>query len=139
MSAAAQMFSGGVQLLCWLPSPASLHFPRPRCFPKRGFSLIYLIIAGSSLDIRPYVWLLALRVADKGWHLRLRQPGGRGHNRRATRRRNGRRRTILGTALILVSVVAITTTKAKTADQDLRRMAHRFGQLQTSPLVTILL
>ncbi len=59
MSAAAQMFSGGVQLLILAAvSGEFAHFRAQDISRVAWFSLIYLIIAGSIVGYTAYVWLL---------------------------------------------------------------------------------
>jgi drug/metabolite transporter (DMT)-like permease len=114
MSAAAQMLSGGVQLLVLAAvSGEILHFRMNEVSGIAWFSLIYLIVAGSIVAYTAYVWLLHYESPTKvgtyayvnpvvavilGTGLGGESIGGR---------------TMLGTALILVSVVAITTMKVK--------------------------
>jgi drug/metabolite transporter (DMT)-like permease len=114
MSAAAQMLSGGVQLL--LLSTIAGEFARFHARDISGaawFSLVYLIIAGSIVAFTAYVWLLHYESPTKVGTYAYVNPvvavilggllGGEAVGKR----------TVLGTALILVSVAAITTTKAK--------------------------
>jgi len=59
MSAAAQMFSGGVQLLVLAAIAGEFaHFRAQDVSRSAWFSLIYLIIAGSIIGYTAYVWLL---------------------------------------------------------------------------------
>jgi drug/metabolite transporter (DMT)-like permease len=112
MSAAAQMFSGGVQLLILAAvSGEFLGFRIDDISRVAWFSLIYLIIAGSIVGYTAYVWLLHYESPTKVGTYAYVNPvvavivgagiGGEviGH------------RTMLGMALILVSVVAITTMR----------------------------
>lgn len=114
MSAAAQMLSGGIQLL--VLSAMAGEFARFHAREVSGmawFSLGYLIIAGSIVAYTAYVWLLHYESPTKVGTYAYVNPivavilgaflGGEIVGKR----------TILGTALILASVVAITTTKAK--------------------------
>jgi drug/metabolite transporter (DMT)-like permease len=114
MSAAAQMFSGGVQLLVLAAIAGEFaHFRAQDVSRSAWFSLIYLIIAGSIIGYTAYVWLLHYESPTKVGTYAYVNPvvavvvgallGGETVGRR----------TILGTALILVSVVAITTMKAR--------------------------
>lgn len=114
MSAAAQMLSGGVQLLLLAVIAGEFaNFHAQSISPTAWFSLIYLIIAGSIIAFTAYVWLLHYESPTKVGTYAYVNPvvavifgaalGGEGLGRR----------TILGTALILVSVVAITTMKRK--------------------------
>src|SRR5260370_28931553 len=114
MSAVAQMFCGGVQLLVLAAvSGESAHFRAREVSGIAWFSLVYLIIAGSIVAYTAYVWLLHYESPTKVGTYAYVNPvvavivgavlGGETIGRR----------TMLGTALILVSVVAITTMKAK--------------------------
>jgi drug/metabolite transporter (DMT)-like permease len=116
MSAAAQMLSGGVQLLLLAAIAGELaHFHAQNISSRAWFSLIYLIIAGSIVAFTAYVWLLHYESPTKVGTYAYVNPvvavilggllGGEAIGKR----------TVLGTALILGSVVAITTTKAKLA------------------------
>ena len=114
MSAAAQMFSGGVQLLLLAAVAGEFaHFHARDVSRTAWFSLIYLIIAGSIVGYTAYVWLLHYESPTKVGTYAYVNPvvavivgtslGGETIGRR----------TMLGTALILISVVAITTMRAK--------------------------
>ena len=114
MSAAAQMLSGGVQLLILAAvSGEFLHFRINEVSRVAWFSLIYLIIAGSIVGYTAYVWLLHYESPTKVGTYAYVNPvvaviigAGLGDEIIG-------RRTLLGTTLILVSVVAITTMKAR--------------------------
>jgi drug/metabolite transporter (DMT)-like permease len=114
MSAAAQMLSGGVQLLVLAAvSGEFLHFRINEVSGTAWFSLIYLIIAGSIVGYTAYVWLLHYESPTKVGTYAYVNPVvaviiGAGFGGEIIGRR-----TMLGTALILVGVVAITTMKAK--------------------------
>jgi drug/metabolite transporter (DMT)-like permease len=112
MSAAAQMFSGGLQLL--LLSALSGEFGQfhfQNISVNAWFSLVYLVIAGSIIGYTAYVWLLHYESPTKVGTYAYVNPviaviigaalGGEVIGKR----------TMLGTALILIGVVAITTTK----------------------------
>jgi drug/metabolite transporter (DMT)-like permease len=114
MSAAAQMLSGGVQLLALAVVAGEFsHFSAHNVTSTAWFSLIYLIIAGSIVGFTAYVWLLHYESPTKVGTYAYVNPvvavilgatlGGESIGRR----------TILGTALILISVAAITTIKRK--------------------------
>jgi drug/metabolite transporter (DMT)-like permease len=114
MSAAAQMFSGGVQLLALAAVAGEFApFRAQDISGKAWFSLIYLIIAGSIVAFTAYVWLLHYESPTKVGTYAYVNPvvaviiggvlGGEVIGRR----------TMLGTALILVSVLAITTIKGR--------------------------
>jgi drug/metabolite transporter (DMT)-like permease len=114
MSAAAQMLSGGVQLLALAAVAGEFaNFHVHDISGSAWFSLLYLIIAGSIISYTAYVWLLHYESPTKVGTYAYVNPvvaviigaalGGEAVGRR----------TILGTALILVGVIAITTTKAR--------------------------
>lgn len=114
MSAAAQMLSGGVQLLVLAAIAGEFtHFRPPNISVAAWSSLLYLIIAGSIIGYTAYVWLLHYESPTKVGTYAYVNPvvavilgatlGGETLGRR----------TILGTAFILVSVAAITTVKRK--------------------------
>jgi drug/metabolite transporter (DMT)-like permease len=112
MSAAAQMLSGGVQLLALAAVAGEFtHFRAQNISSGAWLSLVYLIIAGSIISYTAYVWLLHYESPTKVGTYAYVNPvvavilgatlGGESMGRR----------TILGTALILISVAAITTIK----------------------------
>ena len=114
MSAAAQMLSGGVQLLVLAAVAGEFtNFRAQNISSGAWLSLVYLIIAGSIIGYTAYVWLLHYESATKVGTYAYVNPvvavilgatlGGESMGRR----------TILGTALILISVAAITTIKRK--------------------------
>ena len=117
MSAAAQMLTGGVQLL--VLAAVSGEFSRFRAHDVSRvawFSLIYLIIAGSIIGYTAYVWLLHYESPTKVGTYAYVNPVvavmvGAGVGGEVIGRR-----TLLGMALILVSVVAITTMRRPAAD-----------------------
>jgi drug/metabolite transporter (DMT)-like permease len=114
MSAAAQMFSGGIQLFVLAGILGEWHgFRAPAVSWNAWFSLVYLIIAGSIVGFTAYVWLLHYESPTKvgsyayvnpvvavalGYFLAGETVGVR---------------TLIGTVLVLVSVVTIMTTPAK--------------------------
>ena len=112
MSAGAQMLSGGVQLLVLAAvSGEFAHFRVQDVSRIAWFSLIYLIIAGSIVGYTAYVWLLHYESPTKVGTYAYVNPVvaviiGAGLGGEIIGRR-----TMLGTALILVSVVAITTMR----------------------------
>jgi drug/metabolite transporter (DMT)-like permease len=114
MSAAAQMLAGGVQLLLLSVIAGEFAGFRPANISMNAwFSLIYLIIAGSVVAFTAYVWLLHYESPTKVGTYAYVNPvvavilGG------AFGGEVIGRRTILGTTLILISVAAITTIKAR--------------------------
>jgi len=126
MSAGAQMLSGGVQLLVLAAVAGEFgHFRMQDISGTAWFSLGYLIVAGSIISYTAYVWLLHYESPTKVGTYAYVNPvvavivggllGGETIGRR----------TILGTALILVSVVAITTTKARQVRTTMQRVPAR--------------
>lgn len=116
MSAAAQMLSGGVQLLLLAAIAGEFASFHPHGISgKAWFSLVYLIVAGSIVAFTAYVWLLHYESPTKVGTYAYVNPvvavilggllGGEAIGKR----------TVLGTSLILASVIGITTTKAKLA------------------------
>jgi drug/metabolite transporter (DMT)-like permease len=114
MSAAAQMLSGGVQLLVLAAVAGEFaHFRARDISAAAWFSLVYLIIAGSIIAFTAYVWLLHYESPTRVGTYAYVNPvvavilgallGGETVGRR----------TILGAALILISVAAIATIKRK--------------------------
>jgi drug/metabolite transporter (DMT)-like permease len=114
MSAAAQMLSGGVQLLILAALSGEVSHFRARDISRVAwFSLVYLIIAGSIVGYTAYVWLLHYESPTKVGTYAYVNPVvavivGAGIGGEVIGRR-----TLLGMALILVSVVAITTMKSR--------------------------
>jgi drug/metabolite transporter (DMT)-like permease len=115
-SAAAQMLSGGVQLLLLAAIAGEFAGFHPQEISgKAWFSLVYLIVAGSIVAFTAYVWLLHYESPTKVGTYAYVNPvvavilggllGGEVIGRR----------TVVGTSLILASVIGITTTKAKLA------------------------
>lgn len=128
MSAAAQMLSGGVLLLVLAAIAGEFTNFRAQSVSLAAWSsLVYLIIAGSIIGYTAYVWLLHYESPTKVGTYAYVNPvvavilgatlGGETVGRR----------TILGTAFILVSVAAITTIKRKQlvpANADMSREAR---------------
>ena len=121
MSAAAQMLAGGIQLFVLAALSGEFSGFHAQAVSRTvWFSLIYLIIAGSIMGFTAYVWLLHHESPTKvgtyayvnpvvavalGYFIGNEAVGPR---------------TLLGTLLILISVITITTMPKK---QDLR--AHK--------------
>ena len=114
MSAAAQMLSGGIQLLVLATVTGEFtHFRAQDISASAWLSLVYLIIAGSIIGYTAYVWLLHYESPTRVGTYAYVNPvvavilgatlGGEVMGRR----------TIFGTALIVISVIAITTIKRK--------------------------
>ena len=89
------------------------------------FSLVYLIVAGSIISYTAYVWLLHYESPTKVGTYAYVNPVVAVIIGAALGGETVGRRTILGTALILVSVVAITTTKARQVKATMPREAVR--------------
>ena len=114
MSAGAQMLCGGLQLLILAAIAGELkHFRAQDVSARAWFSLIYLIVAGSIVAFTAYVWLLHYESPTKVGTYAYVNPVVAVILGAALGGETIGRRTVLGTALILVSVVAITMTKAK--------------------------
>lgn len=114
MSAAAQMLTGGLMLLALAAVTGEFAQFHPRSVSFAAwFSLVYLIIAGSIVAFTAYVWLLYHESPTRVGTYAYVNPvvavilGG------ALGGEIVGRRTVLATALILVSIVAITTVKAR--------------------------
>ena len=116
LSAAAQMLSGGVQLMILAAvSGEFAHFRAQDVSSRAWYSLLYLTIAGSIVAYTAYTWLLHYESPTKVGTYAYVNPvvavilgaslGGEIIGRR----------TLLGMALILVSVVAITTMRRQVA------------------------
>ena len=114
MSSAAQMLTGGVWLTMLSAALGEFHGFRVQSVSRNAWiSLVYLIIAGSVIAYTAYVWLLHYESPTKVGTYAYVNPvvavavgyffGGEAVGPR----------TILGTLLVLVSVVVITTTRAK--------------------------
>lgn len=112
MSAAAQMLTGGTLLFVLAAMTGEFKGFRVQAVSgKAWFALVYLIIAGSIIGFTAYVWLLHYESPTKVGTYAYVNPvvavalgyfvGGESVGSR----------TLLGTLLVLVSVVTITTTK----------------------------
>ncbi len=112
MSAAAQMLTGGAMLFVLAAGTNEFAGFRMQAISRSAwFALIYLVIAGSIVGFTAYVWLLHYESPTKVGTYAYVNPvvavalgyffGGEGVGAR----------TILGTLLVLVSVVTIATTK----------------------------
>ncbi len=116
MSAAAQMLTGGVQLIVLAVLAGEFVGFHPQAVSRTAwFALIYLITAGSIAGFTAYVWLLHYESPTRVGTYAYVNPvvavilgyfvGGEALGRR----------TILGTLLILTSVITITTTPKKSS------------------------
>jgi drug/metabolite transporter (DMT)-like permease len=114
MSSGTQMLAGGIMLAFTAAALGEFHNFHPSTVSSRAwFSLIYLIIAGSIIGFTAYVWLIHHESPTKVGTYAYVNPvvavlvgyllGGEAIGLR----------TILGTMFVLISVVVITTTRAK--------------------------
>ena len=114
MSAGAQMLTGGAQLFILAAITGEFKgFRASAVSSSAWFALIYLIVAGSIVGFTAYVWLLHYESPTKVGTYAYVNPvvavalgyfiGGEVVGAR----------TVLGTVLVLVSVIAITTTPKK--------------------------
>src|SRR5713101_2086627 len=114
MSSGAQMLAGGVFLTLTAAALGEFRNFHPSAVSRGAWlSLLYLIVAGSIIGFTAYVWLIHHESPTKVGTYAYVNPvvavlvgyflGGEGLGVR----------TILGTLLILISVVVITTTRAK--------------------------
>jgi len=121
MSAAAQMLSGGVQLLVFaavIGETRNFHFGSVSM--KVWIALAYLVVAGSLAGFTAYIWLLHYESPTKVGTYAYVNPvvavvigyffGGETLGMR----------TLLGTALILVSVLTVALGKTKKIQTDAR-------------------
>jgi drug/metabolite transporter (DMT)-like permease len=114
MSAAAQMLTGGVQLLILAALSGEIsNFHAGAVSGKAWFSLVYLIIAGSIVAFTAYVWLLHYESPTRVGTYAYVNPvvavilgGLLGGEKIGVR-------TVSAMVLILLGVAAITTAKAK--------------------------
>ncbi|HWW99090.1 MAG TPA: EamA family transporter [Edaphobacter sp.] len=114
MSSGAQMLAGGIMLALASAALGEFHHFHPATVSSAAWwSLIYLIIAGSIIGFTAYVWLIHHESPTKVGTYAYVNPvvavllgyllGGEALGLR----------TILGTMFVLISVVVITTTRAK--------------------------
>jgi drug/metabolite transporter (DMT)-like permease len=138
MSAAAQMLSGGVQLILLSVCAGELTgFHAQSVSITAWLSLLYLIVAGSIIAFTAYVWLLYYEPPTKVGTYAYVNPvvavvlgaafGGEviGH------------RTVVGTALILISVIAITTIKGKPSRQASEKTRELAGAVAEQSSVAL--
>jgi drug/metabolite transporter (DMT)-like permease len=129
MSAAAQMLTGGVQLLVLAALSRELaDFHIQAVSWNAWFSLVYLITAGSIVGFTAYIWLLHYESPTRVGTYAYVNPvvavalgyliGGEVVGPR----------TLLGTLLVLVSVITITTTPKAAAEK------HANGVVELSPV-----
>jgi drug/metabolite transporter (DMT)-like permease len=114
MSSASQMLSGGIMLTLTAAALGEFHGFRAQAVSREAWlALAYLIVAGSIVGFTAYVWLLHHESPTRVGTYAYVNPvvavifgyffGGEAIGPR----------TLLGTLLVLVSVVVITTTPAK--------------------------
>ncbi|MGA8431948.1 MAG: EamA family transporter [Candidatus Sulfotelmatobacter sp.] len=114
MSSAAQMLTGGILLMLAAALLGEFRGFKVEAVSQRAwFALAYLIVAGSIIGFTAYVWLIHHESPTKVGTYAYVNPvvavlvgyflGGEALGRR----------TIMGTLLVLVSVIVITTTPAK--------------------------
>jgi len=114
MSAAAQMLTGGVQLLLLSAIAGEIgSFHASQISVRAWFSLVYLIIAGSIIAFTAYVWLLYHTSPTKVGTYAYVNPVVAVILGAALGGETVGYRTIFGALLILASVFAITTAKAR--------------------------
>jgi drug/metabolite transporter (DMT)-like permease len=111
MSAAAQMFSGGLQLFVLAALTHEFSgFHVPSVSATAWWSLVYLIIAGSIVGFTAYIWLLHYESPTKvGTYAYVNPVVAVAVGYFIGKEPIGPR-TLLGGLLILISVVTITTT-----------------------------
>jgi drug/metabolite transporter (DMT)-like permease len=132
MSAAAQMLSGGIQLLALAAIAGEFaHFRAQNISSTAWLSLVYLIIAGSIVGFTAYVWLLHYESPTRVGTYAYVNPVVAVILGAALGGETVGRRTILGTALILISVIAITTIKRKLSTPP-RANLGREGELKAT-------
>ena len=114
MSAAAQMLSGGIQLFILAALTGEFSGFRPQAVSSNAwFSLIYLITAGSIVGFTAYIWLLHYESPTKVGTYAYVNPVVAVAVGYFFGKEVVGPRTLLGTFLILISVVTITTTPKK--------------------------
>ena len=127
MSAGAQMLTGGLELLVLAALAGELrHFEVRHISAAAWVSLVYLIVAGSIIAFTAYVWLLHFESPTKVGTYAYVNPLVAVILGAALGGEIVGRRTVLSTVLILVSVGAITKTKARqTRPEELVPSADR--------------
>jgi drug/metabolite transporter (DMT)-like permease len=114
LSSGAQMLAGGAMLILVAAASGEFHNFHPSAISRAAWlSLLYLIVAGSIIGFTAYVWLIHHQSPTKVGTYAYVNPvvavllgyllGGEALGLR----------TILGTLFVLISVVLITTTRAK--------------------------
>lgn len=114
MSAAAQMLSGGIQLFVLAALKHEFSgFRAQEVSWTAWFSLIYLIIAGSIVGFTAYIWLLHYESPTKVGTYAYVNPVVAVAVGYFVGKETIGPRTLLGTLLILISVITITTTSKR--------------------------
>ena len=124
MSAATQMFAGGMQLLILAGLTGEFNgFQVLAVSWAAWFALLYLILAGSIVGFTAYIWLLHYESPTRVGTYAYVNPvvavlvgyffGGEGIGMR----------TVFGTLLVLVSVIAISTMPAKSGAREVGELA----------------
>jgi drug/metabolite transporter (DMT)-like permease len=114
MSSGAQMLAGGVLLAVTAAALGELHDFHPWAVSREAWlALLYLIVAGSIVAFTAYVWLIHHESPTKvGTYAYVNPVVAVGVGYFLGGETLGLR-TILGTLFVLISVVVITTTRAK--------------------------
>ena len=114
MSSGAQMLAGGVLLAVTAAALGELHDFHPWAVSREAWlALLYLIVAGSIVAFTAYVWLIHHESPTKvGTYAYVNPVVAVGIGYFLGGETLGLR-TILGTLCVLISVVLITTTRAK--------------------------
>jgi drug/metabolite transporter (DMT)-like permease len=114
MSSGAQMLAGGIMLTITSAALGEFRHFHPSTVSRAAwFSLIYLIIAGSIIGFTAYVWLLHHESPTKVGTYAYVNPVVAVLLGYLFGDESLGLRTVLGTMFILVSVIVITTTRAK--------------------------
>jgi drug/metabolite transporter (DMT)-like permease len=130
MSSGAQMLAGGVLLLLCATLLGEFNGFKIQTVSRGAwFALAYLIVAGSIIGFTAYVWLIHHESPTKVGTYAYVNPvvavlvgyflGGEAIGLR----------TIVGTLLVLVSVIAITTTRAKKPGVALAEEIHSVAEV----------
>ncbi len=133
MSAAAQMFSGGLQLFVLAALTHEFSGFHPQAVSATAWwSLLYLIIAGSIVGFTAYIWLLHYESPTKvGTYAYVNPVVAVAVGYFIGKEPIGPR-TLLGGLLILISVVSITTTP-KQKDLPARENAALLPAMESEP------
>jgi drug/metabolite transporter (DMT)-like permease len=125
MSSGAQMLVGGVLLILTAAGLREFNgFDIRAVTPGAWFALLYLIVAGSIVAFTAYVWLIHHESPTKVGTYAYVNPVIAVLLGYALAGESLSARTMMGTALILISVIVITTTPKKKLDVVLEREAE---------------